>query len=105
MKYNTYLHNFLRVWTTKTIHCVGEKTTVSCVSGFHCREPDQTAKSFEATGPYGAFLLHTLCQYKALAEEFNLDTVFTLACLVFNPSTWEFSSSKALRCAIWTFRW
>lgn len=47
----------------------------------------------------------TLCQYKALAEEFNLDTVFTLTRLVFIPSTWEFSSSKTLRCAIRTFRW
>lgn len=69
MKYNTYLHNFLRAWTTKTIHCVGEKTTVSPVSGLHWREPDQRAKSFEATGPHGASLLHTVCQYKALAEE------------------------------------
>lgn len=29
MKYNTYFHNFLSVWTTKTIHCVGERAKVS----------------------------------------------------------------------------
>ena len=54
MKYNTHLRNFLTVWTTKTIHRVGEKTTVSSASGVHWREPDHTAKSSEATGPQGA---------------------------------------------------
>ena len=31
MKYNTYLHNFLRVWTTKTIHCGGENHGELCL--------------------------------------------------------------------------
>lgn len=87
MKYNTHLRNFLTVWTTKTIYCVGEKTTVSSASGVHWREPDYTAKSSEATGPQGALPRHTWCQCKALAEESDLHTVFTSAHLVLTPST------------------
>lgn len=87
MKYNTYLRNFLTVWTTKTIHRVGEKTMVSSASGVHWREPDHTAKCSEATGPQGALPRHTCCQCKALAEESDLHTLFTSAHLVLTPST------------------
>lgn len=48
MKYNTYPYNFLKVWTTKTIHCIREKAKVNFfISDMHWREePDQATKSF-----------------------------------------------------------